>query len=115
MVLSMYMPCMNYFTTLIVHSSHRCTDELAWILLTLPQKQYDNNNSLISLNELVTCGNIPDPRIQFEVDVATTITLVFKSDEQNEFQGLNLYILEIKPSSTDPVRMMLLTKYFIPY
>ena len=52
----------------------------------------------------MTCGNITDPRIQFGVDVATTLTLVFKSDSQNEFGGVNLRIMEIRPPSTDPVR-----------
>ena len=75
-----------------------------------PQKQFDNSNVLINENELVTCGKIPDPRIQFEVDVATTVTLMFKSDAQNEFGGVNLYILEIKPSPTDPVRITQSTK-----
>ena len=48
---------------------------------------------------MVTCGNIPDPRIQFEVDVATKVTLVFKSDPQNEYGGVKLYVLEIRPPS----------------
>jgi len=47
---------------------------------------------------LVTCGNITDPRIQFEVDVASELTLVFKSDGENELEGVNLFILEFNPS-----------------
>ena len=50
------------------------------------------------IDELVTCGNITDPRIQFEVDVASALTIVFKSNGNNEFQGVVLYILEIDPS-----------------
>ena len=69
-----------------------------------PQKEYRNSTVLINENQLVTCGNIPDPRIQFEVDVATTLRLVFKSNSHNEFGGLKLYIMEIKTSSTHPVR-----------
>ena len=69
-----------------------------------PQKQFNNSNVLINENRLVTCGNITDPRIQFGVDVATKLTLVFKSDSQNEFGGVNLHIMEIRPPSTDPVR-----------
>ena len=68
-----------------------------------PQKEFNNSNVLINENQLVTCGNIPDPRIQFELDIATTLTLVFRSDSQNEFEGVNLYILEIRPSSDDSV------------
>ena len=59
------------------------------------QKQFDNQ---IPINELVTCSNITDPRIQFEVDVASALTLVFKSNEENEFQGISFYILELDPS-----------------
>ena len=50
------------------------------------------------IDELVTCGSVTDPRIQFEVDVASALTLVFKSNGENEFQGVALYILEIDPS-----------------
>ena len=70
------------------------------------QKEYDNNNELIDQNQLITCGDIPDPRIQFEIDVATTITLAFKSNSQNEFEGVNLYILEIRPSPDDSVSII---------
>lgn len=70
-----------------------------------PQKEFDNNNNLVNENQLITCGNIPDPRIQFEVDVATTVTLVFKSDPQYEYEGVNLYIFEIRPPS-NPVRIV---------
>ena len=65
------------------------------------QKQFDNQ---VPINELVTCSNITDPRIQFEVDVASALTLVFKSNDENEFQGIDFYILEIDPS----VRMQLI-------
>ena len=55
---------------------------------------------------MITCGNIPDPRIQFAVDVATKVTLVFKSDPQIEFSGVNLYVFEIRPPSMNPVRII---------
>ena len=72
------------------------------------QKEFDNNNELINQNQLITCGDIPDPRIQFEIDVATKITLAFKSNSQLEFKGVNLYILEIRPSSDDLVSIILI-------
>ena len=50
------------------------------------------------IDELVTCGNITDPRIQLEVDVASALTVVFKSNGNIEFRGVVLYILEIDPS-----------------
>ena len=50
----------------------------------------------------MTCGDITDPRIQFAVDVASKLTLVFKSDEQNEFNGVNLSILEYMPPVRTP-------------
>ena len=78
-----------------------------FVFLLYTQKEYDNNNNLIDQNQLVTCGIIPDPRIQFGVDVATTITLVFKSDDLIELGGVNLYIMEIRSSSDDSVRIII--------
>ena len=56
---------------------------------------------------MITCDSIPDPRIEFGVDVATKITLVFKSDPQIEYEGINLYILEMRSSSDDSVRIII--------
>ena len=84
-------------------------DYIFCILALHIQKEYDNNNNLINQNQLITCGSIPDPRIQFEIDIATTITLAFKSDPQIELKGVNLYILEIQPSSDDSVRLIIIT------
>ena len=70
------------------------------------QKEFDNNNKLINQNQLITCDDIPDPRIQFEIDVANTITLAFKSNSQEELGGVNLYVMEIRPSSDNSVSII---------
>ena len=36
-----------------------------------------------------------DPRIQFEVDVASALTLEFKSNNQTERIGMHMLVLEI--------------------
>ena len=54
------------------------------------------------IEQTVTCGNIADPRIEFGVDVAEALTLVFKSNEVDERTGLTLLILEYDPDN--PVR-----------
>ena len=72
-----------------------CKSSMSFCTLLYIQKQY---NKSIPVNELVTCGNITDPRIQFEVDVASKLTLTFKSDDKNEFKGVILYVMEFDPS-----------------
>jgi len=47
------------------------------------------------VNQLVTCGNITDPRIQIAVDVASALTLVFRSDDKISQLGMRLIVIEI--------------------
>ena len=48
-----------------------------------------------NVNQLVTCGNITDPRIQVAVDVASALTLVFRSDDKISLYGMRLIVMEI--------------------
>jgi len=43
----------------------------------------------------VTCGNITDPRIQVAVDVASALTLIFRSDDKIAQLGMRLIVMEI--------------------
>ena len=43
----------------------------------------------------MTCGNITDPRIQVAVDVASALTLIFRSDDKIAQLGMRLIVMEI--------------------
>jgi len=44
----------------------------------------------------VTCGDEPDPRIKEKVDIKNNLTLIFRSDANNDkYRGVNLTIMEI--------------------
>jgi len=48
----------------------------------------------------VTCGNQSDPRIRLGVDVAEALTLIFRSDANNQQnRGVNLTVLEINATA----------------
>ena len=64
--------------------------------LTLTQKQLDKK---IALNQLVTCGNVTDPRIQVAVDIASALTLIFRSDDKTPHNGIRLLVMEINTDS----------------
>ncbi|XP_065921053.1 collagen alpha-1(I) chain-like isoform X2 [Dysidea avara] len=49
----------------------------------------------VGVNQLVTCGNITDPRIQVAVDVASALTFIFRSDNNNSHNGMRLLVTEI--------------------
>jgi len=48
----------------------------------------------------VTCGDLSDPRIELGVDVAEALTLIFRSDANNQQnRGVNLTIFEINATA----------------
>ena len=66
------------------------------VYLFLTQKQFDK---AIDHNKLVTCGNVTDPRIQVAVDIASALTLIFRSDDKNPHKGMRLLVMEINTTS----------------
>lgn len=48
---------------------------------------------------MVTCGDVIDPRIQIAVDVASALTLIFRSDKQFSEGGMRLIIMEINTAT----------------
>jgi len=51
----------------------------------------------------VTCGNQSDPRIRLSVEVADELTLIFRSDAQNQNRGVYLIVLEIDATVSNSV------------
>ena len=48
----------------------------------------------------MTCGNQSDPRIRLGVDVAEALTLIFRSDANDQQnRGVNLTVLEINATA----------------
>ena len=62
------------------------------MFLYITQKQLSKG---VGVNQLVTCGNITDPRIQVAVDVASALTFIFRSDNNNSHNGMRLLVTEI--------------------
>ncbi|XP_065892788.1 collagen alpha-1(IV) chain-like [Dysidea avara] len=60
------------------------------------EKQLDKKTTL---NQLVTCGNVTDPRIQVAVDIASALTLIFRSDDKTPHNGIRLLVMEISTDS----------------
>ena len=51
---------------------------------------------------IVTCGNQSDPRIRLGVDVAQSLTLIFRSDSNGQKnKGVNLTIIEINSTAAN--------------
>jgi len=51
----------------------------------------------------VTCGNQSDPRIRLGVSLADELTLIFRSDNENQYKGVRLIIEEIDTTVSNSV------------
>jgi len=51
----------------------------------------------------VTCGNQSDPRIRLGVGVPDELTLIFRSDAENQNRGVYLTVMEIDATVSNSV------------